>query len=78
LAVRRYRVDLCFEDDGLWSAVVPALPGCSLTAETRAEAFDAMNECAQVFIDVLVSGGRPLPPEDFDASMDFITIDVTV
>jgi predicted RNase H-like HicB family nuclease len=74
LIVRRYRVDLCFEDDGVWSAVVPALPGCALNAESRKEAFDSMQECAQVFADVLRQAGKTLPPEDFEASTEFVTV----
>ncbi|HEX5140947.1 MAG TPA: type II toxin-antitoxin system HicB family antitoxin [Dehalococcoidia bacterium] len=76
MAFRRYRVELCYEDDGLWSAVVPALPGCALNAESRKEAFDSMQECAQAFVDVLSQGGKTPPPEDVEAATEFVTVQV--
>jgi predicted RNase H-like HicB family nuclease len=56
-----FRVELDQDDDGRWSAVVPALPGCAAWGYTPAEAVEAAREAAQAYIEVLVEDGRPVP-----------------
>ena len=57
-----YRVELEYdEEDGLWSAVVPALAGCAADAATKEEALEAIHEAAQAYIEVLIEDGRQVP-----------------
>ncbi|HEX5369448.1 MAG TPA: type II toxin-antitoxin system HicB family antitoxin, partial [Dehalococcoidia bacterium] len=59
-----YRVELIQEDDGRWSAVVPALPGCAVWGYTSEEALEAIHEAAQAYIEILIDDGRPVPLEE--------------
>jgi antitoxin HicB len=56
-----FRVELEQDEDGGWSAVVPALPGCASDGDTAAEALANVQEAAQAYIEVLVEDGRPIP-----------------
>jgi predicted RNase H-like HicB family nuclease len=59
-----YRVEMTHEDDGRWSAVVPALPGCTVWGYTSEEAIEAIREAAQAYIEILIEDGRPVPLEE--------------
>lgn len=58
-----YRVEL-EEEDGVWSAVVPALPGCAVDAGTREDALEAIREAAEACIEILSEQGRPIPLDE--------------
>ena len=58
-----FKVDLEQDDeDGGWVAVVPALPGCASEGDTQAEALANVQEAAQLYLEVLIEDGRPIPP----------------
>ncbi|HEU0073462.1 MAG TPA: type II toxin-antitoxin system HicB family antitoxin [Dehalococcoidia bacterium] len=57
-----FRVEL-EQEDGVWSAVVPALPGCAADAGSPDEALEAIQEAAQAYVEVLIEDGRPIPLE---------------
>jgi predicted RNase H-like HicB family nuclease len=56
-----FKVDLEEEDDGRWSAVVPALPGCAAWGYSAEEALEAIRDVTQAYVEVLIEGGEPLP-----------------
>jgi predicted RNase H-like HicB family nuclease len=58
-----FEVELTEEDDGRWSAIVPALRGCGTWGHSRKEALESIREAAQAYIDVLIEDGRPVPLE---------------
>lgn len=58
-----FPVELQQDEDGRWSAVVPALPGCATWGLTAEEAVESLREAAQAYIAVLAEDGRPLPAE---------------
>jgi len=58
-----FRVELDEEDDGRWSAVVPALTGCAAWGKTADEALEAVREAAKAYVDVLVEDGRVIPED---------------
>ena len=64
-----YRVEL-EEDDGVWSAVVPALPGCAADAESPEEALEAVRDAAAAFVEILVQQGRPVPLDEVVSGSD--------
>lgn len=60
-----FRVELEEEEDGRWSAVVPALPGCGAWGSTREEALEAVREAANAYVEVLIEDGRTVPEEAY-------------
>jgi predicted RNase H-like HicB family nuclease len=59
-----YRIELEEEDDGSWSAIVPALPGCAAGGETVDQAIEYVRELAQAYVEVLIEEGRPVPLDE--------------
>jgi predicted RNase H-like HicB family nuclease len=57
-----FKVELEKEDD-VWTAVVPALPGCNAWANTKDEALAAIQENIQAYVGTLVEDGLPIPVE---------------
>jgi predicted RNase H-like HicB family nuclease len=49
------------EEDGVWSAMVPLLPGCAVDAGTEEEALRAVTDMARMYVEVLIEDGRPVP-----------------
>jgi len=60
-----FKVILKEEDDGRWSASIPALPGCSSWGYTREEALNNMRDAAEIYIEDMVEAGEDMPgPSD--------------
>ena len=59
-----FRVELEQEEDGRWSAVVPALHGFATWGHSRDEALVAAREMAEAYVDLLLEDGEPIPPAD--------------
>jgi predicted RNase H-like HicB family nuclease len=53
-----FEVELEQDDDGRWSATIPALVGCSTWGYTKEEALQALREAAKAYLEVSLSG-RP-------------------
>ena len=59
------RVSLKEEEDGRWSASIPALPGCSSWGYSREEALSNMKDAAEIYIQDMLEAGEELPgPSD--------------
>jgi len=58
-----FRVEVEQEEDGRWSADIPALPGCAAWGYTREEALEALQEGAQAYLEVMPEHNNPLPQE---------------
>jgi predicted RNase H-like HicB family nuclease len=69
--VRTYvcRVETGREEDGRWSAVVPALLGCATWGGTKEEAFESIQQAARACVETLIESGRSVPK---DPSIDVI------
>ena len=65
-----FKVELEQEDDGRWSAVVPALPGCASWGNSASEALEAVREAAEAYVEVLIEDGRPVPLAEATAIVD--------
>ncbi len=50
-----FEVELEQDDDGRWSATIPALAGCSTWGYTKEE---ALREAAKAYLEVSLSEGR--------------------
>ena len=58
----RYRVLIEQDEDGVYVAEVPALPGCISQGETRSEAIDNIKEAIAGYLESLEAHGEPVPP----------------
>lgn len=58
----RYRVLVEQDEDGMFVAEAPALPGCISQGKTRAEAVENIKDAMQGYIESLREHGEPVPP----------------
>ena len=70
------QVLLYTDEDGIWIAEVPSLPGCGSDGKTREEAMERVKEAIQVYIESLEEDHLPVP-EDF-SNLEVVTVDVAV
>lgn len=53
-------------EDGYFVVECPSLPGCISQGKTRQEAIGNIREAIQLYIDVLLEKGQPVPDEKFE------------
>ena len=58
----KYRVYLEQDEDGVFVATCPALPGCVSQGQTRAEATQNIREAMEGYIKSLKNHGEAVPP----------------
>ena len=58
----KYRVIIEQDEDGMFIAEVPSLPGCISQGETRTEALKNIQEAIEVYIESLKAHNEPVPP----------------
>ena len=58
----RYRVLIEQDEDGMFVAQVPALPGCISQGKTRGEALKNIREAIEVYVESLQAHDDPIPP----------------
>lgn len=58
----RYRVLIEQDEDGVFVAQVPALPGCVSQGATRGEALANVQEAMVAYIESLEAHDEPVPP----------------
>jgi antitoxin HicB len=58
----KYRVVIEPDEDGVFVAEVPALPGCISQGQTRAEAVENAREAIAAYLASLQAHGEPVPP----------------
>lgn len=58
-----FRVELVKEDDGRWSAGVPALPGCATWGYTREEALHNLHDAVEAYIRDMQKAGEEVPQD---------------
>ena len=76
-----FEVDIEQEEDGRWSAVIPALPGCNAWGYTKEETLVAIRDNAEMYLEVLIEFGDPMPWEkghEADVSSCLESVTVTV
>ena len=49
------------DDDGRWSAWIDALPGCTAWGYTQEEAFKALRDAAEAYIEDIMDAGDEIP-----------------
>jgi predicted RNase H-like HicB family nuclease len=58
----KYRVWIEQDEDGVFVAEVPSLPGCISQGRTRREALDNVREAIELYVESLTEHGDPVPP----------------
>jgi predicted RNase H-like HicB family nuclease len=58
----KYRVLIEQDEDGIFVAEVPALPGCISQGKTRAEATENIKEAISLYLESLEAHNNPVPP----------------
>jgi predicted RNase H-like HicB family nuclease len=58
----KYRVIIEQDEDAIFVAEVPSLPGCVSQGETRLEALTNVREAIEVYLESLAAHGEPVPP----------------
>ena len=69
----KYRVLIEQDEDGVFVAEVPALPGCISQGQTRADALRNIQEAIEAYIESLKVHDEPIPP-----SIDEEVVEVVV
>ncbi|MBW1811722.1 MAG: type II toxin-antitoxin system HicB family antitoxin [Deltaproteobacteria bacterium] len=57
----KYRVIIEQDEDSIFIAEVPALPGCISQGNTRSEAIKNILEAIEVYLESLKAHGEPIP-----------------
>ena len=58
----KYRVLVEQDEDGVFVAEVPTLPGCVSQGRTRAEALQNIKEAISVYLESIKAHEEPVPP----------------
>ena len=58
----KYRVLVSQDEDGVFVAEVPVLPGCISQGVTREAAVANVREAIQAYVESLADRGEPVPP----------------
>lgn len=58
----KYRVFIEQDEDSVFVAEVPSLPGCISQGKTRAEALKNIQEAIEVYLESLKAHDDPIPP----------------
>ena len=58
----KYRVIIEQDEDGVFVAEVPSLPGCISQGATREEALKNVREAIEVYVESLEEHEDPIPP----------------
>lgn len=68
---RTYRIVLRKEEEGTFTVIVPALPGCITWGENVDHAIEMAKEAIEAYVDVLKEEGEPIPDdsETFEYSL---------
>ncbi len=58
----KYRVVIEVDEDGMYVASVPSLPGCISEGKTREEALENIQDAIKGYLESLRKHGEPVPP----------------
>ena len=58
----KFRVLIEQDEDGVFVAEVPSLPGCLSQGPTRADALKNIQEAIEVYLESLKAHDEPIPP----------------
>ncbi|GDX99152.1 HicB family protein [Phycisphaerae bacterium] len=64
------------DEDGVWIAEVPSLPGCVSQGATQEDAIRNVTEAAELWIETMKELGRPVPQDDMSATVALLPLNV--
>ena len=74
-----FRVELERDEDlGVWSAIIPLLPGCAVDEDTAEAALEALQEAAEMFVEFMLERGDSIPIEPISSGTDEPIVAVNV
>ena len=62
--MRYYRVIIELDEDGVYIATVPAVPGVVDQGETPGEAYERVKESLHFALDSMIEDNEEIPPDD--------------
>jgi predicted RNase H-like HicB family nuclease len=62
----KYRILLEQDEEGVFVAQVPSLPGCLSQGRTRKEALENIQEAVSVYLESLQVHNEPIPPSIYE------------
>jgi predicted RNase H-like HicB family nuclease len=62
----KYRVLIEQDEDGVFVAEVPSLPGCISQGNTRTEALRNVQEAIKAYLESLKAHNEPIPPSIYE------------
>jgi antitoxin HicB len=68
----KYRIYLEPDEDGVFVATCPTLPGCVSQGNTRAEATDNIREAIEGYLISLRKHGDPIPPSIIEEVIEVV------
>ena len=68
----KYRVFIEQDEDGVFVAEVPALPGCISQGYTRKEALHNIQEAITVYVESLKAHNEPIPPSIYEEVVEVL------
>ncbi len=68
----KYRVMIEQDEDGIFVAEVPALPGCISQGNTRKEALNNIQEAVSVYLESLKAHDDPVPPPIYEEIIEVV------
>jgi predicted RNase H-like HicB family nuclease len=66
----KYRIVLEQDEDGVFVAEAPALPGCVTQGDTREQALANAREAVELYLESLRENGEPGPPPMEEATIE--------
>jgi antitoxin HicB len=67
--VMKFRVMIEKDEDGVYVAQVPDLPGCATEGKTKKELMENVREAIQAYLEALKKKGSPIPIEMVQVSV---------
>lgn len=64
------------DEDGIWIAEVPSLPGCHSDGKSREEAIERVKEAIEVYIETLEIENQPVP-DDYE-NVELVTVEPVI
>lgn len=58
----RFRIEIAQDEDGLFIAECPTLPGCVSEGRTRREALENIGDAIRGYLESLKKRNEPIPP----------------
>lgn len=63
-------------EEGGFTVLVPALPGCVTQGETREQCLERAREAITGYLEVLAKDGKPIPPGDVNVEIASVEIEL--